>query len=353
MGIEKENYGVTKEGKQVTKYTLTNGQGASVSFLDYGAVIQSIIVPDKDGKLEDVVLGYDTLSGYESNVPSFGSPVGRCANRISNACFVLNGKEYPLDDNAGTNCLHGGFLRYNYLMYDAECATSQDDASVSFSRVSPDGEQGFPGNLTLTITYTWNDANELMIEYNAVSDADTILNITNHSYFNIGCGGQAAGDVLGAQVQIASAKYTPINEKRLPTGEICYVAGTAMDFREFHDIGSRIGEDDANAQTVSGYDHNYILPGNPGEICYAAAVRDPESRRIVEVFTDMPGVQLYTAKELVEQDGKGGITYGNFGGLCFETQQYPNGINEPKFPSPILKAGETFESTTVFRFGIY
>ena len=146
MGIEKENYGVTKEGKQVTKYTLTNGQGASVSFLDYGAVIQSIIVPDKDGKLEDVVLGYDTLSGYESNVPSFGSPVGRCANRISNACFVLNGKEYPLDDNDGTNCLHGGFLRYNYLMYDAECATSQDDASVSFSRVSPDGEQGFPGN---------------------------------------------------------------------------------------------------------------------------------------------------------------------------------------------------------------
>ena len=301
MGIEKENYGVTKEGKQVTKYTLTNGQGASVSFLDYGAVIQSIIVPDKDGKLEDVVLGYDTLSGYESNVPSFGSPVGRCANRISNACFVLNGKEYPLDNNDATNCLHGGFLRYNYLMYDAECATSQDDASVSFSRVSPDGEQGFPGNLTLTITYTWNDANELMIEYNAVSDADTILNITNHSYFNIGCGGQAAGDVLGAQVQIASAKYTPINEKRLPTGEICDVAGTAMDFREFHDIGSRIGEDDANAQTVSGYDHNYILPGNPGEICYAAAVRDPESRRIVEVFTDMPGVQLYTAKELVEQ----------------------------------------------------
>ena len=214
MGIEKENYGVTKEGKQVTKYTLTNGQGASVSFLDYGAVIQSIIVPDKDGKLEDVVLGYDTLSGYESNVPSFGSPVGRCANRISNACFVLNGKEYPLDNNDATNCLHGGFLRYNYLMYDAECATSQDDASVSFSRVSPDGEQGFPGNLTLTITYTWNDANELMIEYNAVSDADTILNITNHSYFNIGCGGQAAGDVLGAQVQIASAKYTPINEKR-------------------------------------------------------------------------------------------------------------------------------------------
>ena len=248
MGIEKENYGVTKEGKQVTKYTLTNGQGASVSFLDYGAVIQSIIVPDKDGKLEDVVLGYDTLSGYESNVPSFGSPVGRCANRISNACFVLNGKEYPLDNNDATNCLHGGFLRYNYLMYDAECATSQDDASVSFSRVSPDGEQGFPGNLTLTITYTWNDANELMIEYNAVSDADTILNITNHSYFNIGCGGQAAGDVLGAQVQIASAKYTPINEKRLPTGEICDVAGTAMDFREFHDIGSRIGEDDANAQ---------------------------------------------------------------------------------------------------------
>lgn len=353
MSIKTEEFGVTKDGRKVTRYTLTNGQGASVSFLDLGAVIQSVIVPDREGKLEDVVLGYDTVSGYESNVPSFGAPVGRCANRISDGGFTLNGKTYPLEQNDITNCLHGGYLRYNHLMYEAECMQGTDGDSIAFSRLSPDGEQGFPGNLSLTITYTWNDASDLMIEYHAVCDEDTVLNITNHSYFNIGVGGQSAKDVLGLEVQIDSERYTPIGEKRLPTGEICAVQGTAMDFLEFHVLGERIGEDDSETKTVSGYDHNYILNQKDGEIVYAAAVRDAQSGRIMEVFTDMPGVQLYTAKELEEQGGKGGITYGHFGGVCFETQQYPNGINEPNFPSPILKAGEEFESTTVYRFGVY
>lgn len=352
MSIRKELFGTTKDGKDVTRYILTNSQGASVSFLDLGAVIQSIIVPDRNGKLEDVVLGYDTVSGYETNVPSFGAPVGRCANRISDGQFTLQGKTYTLEQNDDTNCLHGGYLRYNHLMYDVECMPGAEEDSIAFSRLSPDGEQGFPGNLSLTITYTWKDDSELLIEYHAVCDQDTVLNLTNHSYFNIGSGGQGEGDVLGLEVQIASDRYTPIGAKRLPTGEIRSVEGTAMDFREFHVLGSRIGEDDPDVQTVSGYDHNYILPQKDGEIIYAGAVRDSVSGRIMEVYTDMPGVQLYSAKELEEKGGKSGITYGHFGGVCLETQQFPNGINEPAFPSPILKAGEEMESTTVYRFGI-
>lgn len=352
MSIKTEEFGLTKEGKKVTRYTLTNRQGASVSFLDLGAVIQSIVVPDREGKLEDVVLGYDTVEGYESNVPSFGAPVGRCANRISDGQFTLNGTVYPLEQNDDTNCLHGGYLRYNHLMYETECMQGMEEDSIAFSRLSPDGEQGFPGNLSLTITYTWSDACELMIEYHAVCDADTVLNLTNHSYFNIRSGGQSAGDVLPLEIQIVSEQYTPIGAKRLPTGEIRSVEGTAMDFREFHVLGSRIGEDDAAVKTVSGYDHNYLLSKQNKGIMYAAAARDAESGRIMVVFTDMPGIQLYSAKELEETGGKGGITYGHFGGVCFETQQFPNGINEPNFPSPILKAGEEFESTTIYCFGI-
>ena len=348
MGIEKENYGVTKEGKQVTKYTLTNGQGASVSFLDYGAVIQSIIVPDKDGKLEDVVLGYDTLSGYESNVPSFGSPVGRCANRISNACFVLNGKEYPLDNNDATNCLHGGFLRYNYLMYDAECATSQDDASVSFSRVSPDGEQGFPGNLTLTITYTWNDANELMIEYNAVSDADTILNITNHSYFNLA--GHDAGSICDEKMMIDADAFTELGQGSICTGKVIPVEGTPMDFRTARRVGDHIDDAWPQLTLAGGYDHNWVLNTEFGKVQKFAQVEDEKAGRTMEVYTDLPGVQFYAGNFIDPQTGKDGASYGKRCALCLETQYFPNSINIPSFLQPVVEAGEAYHSVTIYKF---
>ncbi len=351
MSIQTEKFGVTKEGNTVTKYILTNHNGMQVAFLDLGAVIQSIIVKDRDGRLEDIALGYDTVAGYETNVPSFGAPVGRCANRISGAAFDLNGKTYTLDQNDGTNCLHGGFLRFNHNMYTAECSQGAGYDSISFSRLSPDGEQGFPGNLSLTITYTWNDDNELIIEYQAVCDEDTVLNITNHSYFNIGPGGHAGENVLKQEVQICADYYNPTGEQYLPTGETVPVAGTMMDFTEFHPIGDHIGRDDKTAGTLSGYDHNYVLSAHEaGEIIRAAAIRDPENGRMIEVFTDMPGLQFYIAKELEESGGKDGVTYSNYGGACFESQQYPNGINQEKFPAPILKAGQEFESTTVYRF---
>lgn len=353
MGIQTEEFGVTKSGEKVTRYILTNHQGNQVAFLDLGAVVQSIVVPDRDGKLEDIVLGYDTVAGYESNVPSFGAPVGRCANRISDGKFTLNGKTYTLDQNDDTNCLHGGYLRYNHCMYEVECMTGAESDSIAFSRLSPDGEQGFPGNLSLTITYTWNDDNELMIEYHAICDEDTVLNLTNHSYFNIGSGGHAGENVLSQEVQILADHYNPIGDKRLPTGESLPVAGTCMDFTTFHPIGDCIGADDAEAGTLSGYDHNYILPQHePGEVIKAAEIRDPGNGRVMEVFTDMPGVQFYIAKELVESGGKEGLTYQNYGGACFESQNYPNGINQENFPSPILQAGVEYESTTVYRFHV-
>ncbi len=353
MSIQTEEFGVTKTGKKVTRYILTNRQGMKVSFLDLGAVIQSVEVTDRNGVLEDVVLGYDTVSGYETNVPSFGALVGRCANRISEAKFELNGKTYSLDQNDDTNCLHGGYLRYNHCMYEAECMSGEEYDSIAFSRLSPDGEQGFPGNLSLTVTYTWNDDNELMIEYQAVCDEDTVLNLTNHSYFNLGPGGHAGNPVLRQEVQILADYYHPIGDKLLPTGECLPVAGTIMDFTTFHRIGDHIGEDDPEAGTLSGYDHNYVLPEHEsGEIIKAAVIRDPENGRVMEVYTDMPGIQFYIAKELEEAGGKGGRTYQNYGGACFESQNFPNGINQPNFPSPILRAGVEFESTTVYRFRI-
>lgn len=353
MSIRKEVFGATKDGQTVTKYTMTNGQGASVSLLDLGAVIQQITVPDREGKLEDVALGYDTVAGYEVNVPSFGAVVGRCANRISDGQFTLGDTTYKLDQNDGTNCLHGGFHRFNYNMYDAECEPGAEEDSISFSRVSPDGEQGFPGNLMFTVSYTWNDANELLISYHAVSDADTILNVTNHCYFNISPGGEAAGSVLSQEVQVASDRYTPTGPLKYPTGEIKEVTGTPMDLREFCSLEERIGEEDPANGTIFNYDHNYLVDTEPGNIVYAGAARDPKNGRLLEVFTDMPGVQLYTARELQEANGKHGRTYGPCAGLCFEAQQYPNGINEPNFPSPVLRAGEEFESVTVYRFSVY
>lgn len=353
MSIETEEFGVTKSGDQVTRYILTNHNGMKVAFLDLGAVVQSIMVTDKEGKLEDVVLGYDTVAGYEVNVPSFGAPVGRCANRISDGKFVLNGKTYTLDQNDDTNCLHGGYKRYNHCMYQVECIPGEISDSIAFSRLSPDGEQGFPGNLSLTITYTWNDANELMIEYQAICDEDTVLNLTNHSYFNIGPGGHAGENVLKQEVKIAADQYNPIGDKRLPTGEFVPVAGTMMDFTHFHPIGDHIGADDPEAGTLSGYDHNYVLKEHqPGEVIKAAAIRDPRNGRMLEVYTDMPGVQFYIAKELVESGGKEGVTYGNYGGACFESQNFPNGINQEQFPAPVLQAGVEYESTTVYRFSI-
>ncbi len=351
MSIVKNKYGVNKNGKDVTKYTLKNSNGMEVSFIDLGATITDIIVPDRDGVFDDVVLGFDDVSSYENNSTFFGVFVGRFANRISNAKFVLNDKEYTLDQNDNTNCLHGGYQRYDYCMYDVECEEGTDGDSISFARCSPDGEQGFPGNLDIVVTYTLNNDDELILSYHAVSDKDTIINFTNHSFFNLGKGGHKCPNVLEQEVQIDARCYTPVDDILIPTGEIKELAGTALDFTEFKKLKDGIGKKDAEGKVITGYDHNFVLNENSGDSARKVAqFRAADSGRIMEVFTDQPGMQLYTAETLNVDGGRDGTHYGNFGGACFETQNFPDAVNIKNFPDAVLRAGEEFESVTVYRF---
>ena len=352
MSIVKSDFGVNKNGDKVTKYTLKNKNGIQVSFIDIGAVITNIIVPDRDGVFEDIALGYDKPAPYEVNLPSFGAPIGRYSNRISNAKFMLNGKEYKLDANDNTNCLHGGKLRYNCCMYDVEYEEGEFEDKISFTRFSPDGEQGFPGNLTLTITYILDDDDELIINYYAVCDEDTIVNLTNHSYFNLGKGGHKCPDVLNQEVQIEADYYTPVNDVLVPSGEIKELAGTALDFREFKKLKDGIGKADAQGNIVTEYDYNFVLrkSNDDKEVRKVAQFRDTTTGRLLEVFTDQPGMQLYTAGTFDEDNCKDGMHYKNFCGACFETQNFPNAINTEGFPNAVLKAGDEYKSMTVFRF---
>lgn len=352
MGISREEFGVTKEQEKVTKYTLTNQNGMKVSLIDFGAVITNLWVPDREGVLEDIALGFDSIEGYEVNKPAFGAVIGRVANRISNGSFTLNGKQYQLDQNDETNCLHGGNFRFEKCMYQTECAETEGADSISFTRLSKDMEQGFPGNVTVTVTYTLNDANELMIDYYAVSDEDTVISLTNHCYYNIGKGGHKCKDVLNHTLQVFADAYTPVDEILVPTGEIRSVENTAMDFRNPHRIGERIGEAVPDESIVAGYDHNYVLAKEEGEVVKAAVYSDQESGRVMEVFTDFPGVQVYNAAELDIPNGKENTYYRGYAGICFETQNYPDAVNRPEFPDATLRAGEEYERVAVFRFDV-
>ena len=351
MSITKSRFGVGKAGNEVTKYTLKNKNGMEVSFIDLGAVITDIIVPGRDGVFEDIALGYSETAPYEVNKPSFGAPIGRYANRVSDAKFVLNGKEYKLDQNDETNCLHGGNLRYNCCMYDVVYEEFEEEDKIIFSRRSPDGEQGLPGNLDYSVTYILDDDDELIIGYKAECDQDTIINFTNHTYFKLGKGGHKCPDVLDQEVQIEADCYTPVNDILVPTGELKELAGTALDFREFKKLRDGIGKEDAYGNVVTGYDYNFVLRNDAGDgMRKVAQFRDNSTGRIMEVFTDQPGMQLYTANDLDIAGGKDGVHYGNFCGACFETQNFPNAINTEGFPNAVLKAGEQFKSITVYRF---
>ena len=353
MGIVREEFGKTKNNEAVTKFTLENKNGVKVSILDLGAVITNILVPDRDGVFEDICLGYDNVPAYEQNRPAFGAVLGRVANRIAGAVFELNGKKYTLDQNDATNCLHGGLFKYEHCMYETECSEEEDAQSVSFTRLSRDMEQGFPGNVTITVTYTLNDANELMLEYYAVSDEDTVINLTNHCYFNIGKGGHRCKDVYGQDLQIFADYYTPVNDILVPTGEIRPVAGTALDFREPHKIGSRMGEAAKDDSTVEGYDNNFGLNAKEeGEVVKAVVYSDETTGRVMEVFTDFPAMQVYASVVLDDAGGKEGMHYGKGSGICFETQNYPNAVNTPEFPSAVLKAGEEYSRVAIFRFDV-
>ncbi len=349
MKITKKSFGKTAQGEEATLYTVTNHNGMKVSFTDFGANIVSIIVPDSKGNAVDVNLGFDNIAGYEENEPGFGSFIGRNSNRIAGAKFELNGKVFELEKNDGANNLHSGFKGYNKFMYETEVYEDEEIASVEFSRLSPHMEQGFPGNLDITVTYSLTEANELVIEYLAVSDRDTIVNLTNHSYFNLS--GHDAGSILDHKVWIKANHYTPTSKDLIPTGEIRDVTGTPMDFRTLKTIGQDIEADYEPLKIAGGYDHNYVLDISGCEVEKVAELVDEKSGRRMEVFTDLPGLQLYTGNMLSPvKNSKDGAKYTKRDGVCFETQYFPDSCNNSSFPSCILKAGKEYDSVTIYKF---
>jgi len=349
MKITQKSFGKTSRGEEATLYTVTNGNGMKVSFTNYGANIVNILVPDAKGNLADVTLGFENLAGYEENPPGFGSFIGRHANRIGDAKFELNGKVYELDKNDGKNNLHGGFVGYNKFIYETEFYEDEDIASIEFSRLSPHMEQGFPGNLDVTVTYSLTEANELVIEYLAVSDRDTIVNLTNHAYFNLS--GHNAGSILDHKVWIKSNQFTPTTTDLIPTGELRDVTGTPMDFRTLKSIGKDIDADYEPLSMAGGYDHNYVLDISGSEVEKVVELLDDKSGRKMEVYTDLPGIQMYTANMLSPvKNSKGGATYKRRDAVCFETQFFPNSCNINSFPSCMLKAGKEFDSVTIYKF---
>lgn len=351
MSIVKKGFGVCSNGVEASLYELTNEKGMKVTITDFGANVVSIVVPDANGVMADVALGFETIQGYEQNAPGFGSFIGRNANRIQNAEFELNGKVYPLQKNDGPNNLHGGNPAYNKVMYEVETLEDENGCAVELTRVSPDMEQGFPGNLNISVTYTLTDENELIIEYFAVSDKDTVVNLTNHSYFNLS--GHNSGTVLDHEVMINASHFTPTDDLLIPTGEIRSVEGTPMDFRTMKSIRKDIHADYKPLKQAKGYDHNYVLDKESDDVELCAKLYDPKSKRYMEVFTDLPGIQFYTANFLAEPaDGKEGAVYHKQDAACFETQFYPNACNNQEFPSSILKAGAEYSYATIYKFGV-
>lgn len=351
MAYKKVSWGTTSKGEPVFLYTLMNEQGVSASFTDLGGTWVSMVVPDRDGRMTDVVLGFDRVEEYEKNPPHFGAIVGRNANRIAGAKFTLHGTQYQLAVNNGPNNLHSGPDFYRTRIWDAELEETENGPSVCFSLTSPDGDQGYPGNADIAVTYTLTPDNSLMIQYHMTADADTVANFTNHSYFNLD--GQDGGYALNQKAWIDADTFTMADEVSIPTGEIVPVKGTPMDFTAWKVIGRDIGESYEALVLGNGYDHNWILNHTPGEVALSAAAESEKTGISMEVYTDLPGIQFYTANFLEpEPVGKGGMVYGPRYAYCFETQYYPNSVNMPEFPSPILKAGEEYETTTIYKFSV-
>ncbi len=343
---QKSAYGKMPDGTAVDLYTLTNAAGMKAKLITYGTIVTELHAPDRQGKMADVVLGCDDLKSYLAGHPSFGCTVGRFANRIANGRFTLDGKEYQLAKNNGPNHLHGGRKGFDKAVWKAETVPAKDGAAVRFTHRSPDGDEGYPGNLDVEVTFTLTDKNELRIDYKATTDKATPVNLTNHSYFNLA--GPASGDVLGHEMMLAADKYTPSDATLIPTGKIEPVKGTPLDFTTPTPVGKRLNE--LKGDPV-GYDHNYVLRGGEGKGPHLGArVREPKTGRVLEMFTTEPGVQLYTGNFL---DGKvkgKGTAYKRHQGFCLEAQHFPDSVNRPEFPSVILKPGETYTQTTVYKF---
>ncbi len=336
-------------GQKVMLYTLENSHGVTVHITNYGGRVVALETPDRDGNFADIVLGFDTLSGYERNNPYFGAIVGRYGNRIGNGEFTLDGKKYVLAKNDGANSLHGGLVGFDKRIWTPRETTAAGVPALELTYVSASGEEGYPGKLTATVTYSLNDNNELHLDYAATTDQNTVLNLTNHSYFNLD--GQGSSTILDQVIMINADKFTPVNAGLIPTGEIRSVEGTPFDFRKPTPIGARINENNEQLKFGKGYDMNYVLNHPAGQLGLAARVTDPKNGRVLEVSTTQPGLQFYTGNFLDGTiKGKGGKPYAYRSAFCLETQHYPNSPNEPNFPSTELKPGERFTSTTVWHF---
>ncbi len=345
----KESFGTSKQGEAVSVYLLENKNGASVRVTDYGAALVSIIVPDKNGGMQDVLLGYDNVTGYENNTCYFGAVIGRNGNRIANAQLTIDGVTYSLDSNDNENNLHSGEKGMDTIVWDVKEYT---DNAITFTCKSADLEQGFPGNMDVQVTYVLTDEHAVEIHYEAVSDKDTVANFTNHAYFNLE--GHASGNVLGQELMLRASYYTPvIDSKAIPTGEIAPVAGTPMDFTTAKTIGRDMEADDTQIKYGGGFDHNFVLDKEEkGAFELMAEAYAPGTGIVMEAYTDRPGVQFYSGNFITTQDGKQGAVYGKRQGFCLESQFFPNSVNEPKFEAPIIKAGEVYRSKTSYQFRV-
>jgi aldose 1-epimerase len=347
--VHSGQFGLLDDGRSVERFVL-GGDALQVAVQTYGATIQSVLVPDRDARVDDIVLGFDDLAGYLAPHPYFGATIGRYANRIAGGRFTLAGAEHQLAVNDGPNCLHGGTVGFDKALWSAQAAGAD---SVQLSHVSPDGDMGFPGRLTASVTFTVSGP-DLRIAYEATTDRATVVNLTNHSYFNLA--GAGTGSVEDHEVRAPASRYTPVDERLIPTGELATVAGTPMDLRSFRPIGAALRDGQGDEQVrraAGGFDHNWVIDGSEGGgERLAAQVREPTTGRTLEVWTDQPGVQFYTGSLLDGTVvGKGGRAYQKGDAFCLETQHFPDSPNQPAFPSTVLRPGETYRTSTVFRFG--
>lgn len=347
--VEKTPFGKLPDGREVYLFTLTNASGCKVGIINYGAIVTSIVVPDKNGNFQDVVLGYDSLQGYIRDRSFFGAIVGRYGNRIAKGKFRLDGKEYQLTINDGENHLHGGKTGFFKAYWDAKVIDDTLESSLALTLTSADGDEGYPGTVTVTVTYTLTNKNELRIDYKGTTDKETILNPTHHSYFNLS--GDLNNTILDELLTIESDSITPVDKGLIPTGAFLAVAGSPLDFRMPRQIGAHINDSFEQLELGKGYDHNWVLKNYTGKIQKAAELYDSKSGRLMTVFTDQPGLQFYSGNFLDGTiKGKHGVAYKHRTGLCLEAQHFPDSPNEPKFPSVILEPGSVYHQTTIYQF---
>jgi aldose 1-epimerase len=349
--ISKAPFGTLPDGTAVDLFTMVNANGMEVRATNYGGIITALLVPDGDGKLGDITLGFGSFDEYIKNPPYFGALIGRYGNRIARGQFKLDGQTYKLPQNDGPNTLHGGVTGFDKVVWQAEPFETENSVGVIFTYTSKDGEEGFPGNLTTRVTYTLTDDNELSFDYHATTDKPTVVNLTQHAYFNLA--GEGNGDVLGHEFTLFASEYTPVGKGLIPTGKIEPVADTPFDFRNKVVLGSRINADHPQIKLAGGFDHNFVIQRKEPGLTLAARVSEPTTRRVMEVHTTEPGVQFYTGNFLDEKVmSKSGKPYVKHGGFCLETQHYPDSPNQPEFPSTVLRPGEQYTSRTVYKFSV-